>query len=252
MPNKVYVGVFFILLGIAVIFMTRRPNGLDDDQAGFAYVEDESGELQLSDGTRPSGKTPMGTWDGSDEDWLTKWQLTERSGEPVSSEDLKGQPYVAGFFFSTCPSICVRQNSKVQELQEQFKGQDVRFLSISCDPEVDTPEVLTEYAKRYDADPEQWLFLTGTMNYIRRVGAEFFGLGVERRGHPEKFAVIDKNGKPFGFYTWSDEEQFASLVQDLEKLVEAGGAITDADDSETFEDSTEPNSDVTASAADEC
>ncbi|MEZ6075613.1 MAG: SCO family protein [Pirellulaceae bacterium] len=72
---------------------------------------------------------------------------------------------------SSLPSalrICLNQNAKVQELQEKYRGQPLRLLSISCDPEVDRPKVLAEYAKRFDADPKQWLFLTGEMDYIAR------------------------------------------------------------------------------------
>ncbi|RMF43355.1 MAG: SCO family protein, partial [Planctomycetota bacterium] len=140
--------------------------------------------------------------DGASEPWLTRFVLTERSGRKMGSEELRGQPYVAGFFFTTCPSICVRQNGRIKELQEEFRGQPVRFVSISCDPEIDTPEVLTQYAERFDADPEQWLFFTGDMKYIRRVGSEFFWLPVERRGHPERFALVDAEGKVFGLYQW--------------------------------------------------
>lgn len=225
---RMYIGILCVLFGIGIILMTRGGNKLTDGQAGYAYTENEDGELVVSDGTRANAKVEI---DGSDEEWLTKWQLTERSGEKISNEDLAGKPYVAGFFFSTCPSICVQQNTKVKELQDQFKGEAVRFLSISCDPEVDTPDVLTEYAKKFNADSDQWLFFTGKMNYIRRVGSEFFRLGVERRGHPEKFAVIDSNGKPFGWYTWSDAKQWETLKTDLDKLIAAGGAI-DSKDSE--------------------
>lgn len=217
------------LVGIGLMIVSRNRGGqLVDGQAGKAYIETEDGTLIENDGTRGAQRTvipkkPEGM--GADEEWLTKFELTERSGDRIGSEDLKGQPYVAGFFFSTCPSICVRQNSKVQQLQEQFKGQSIRFLSISCDPEVDSPEVLNDYAKRFDADDEQWLFMTGNMTYIRRVGSEIFSLGVVRRGHPEKFALMDAAGEMVGLYTWSDDGQWSALQTDIQKLLDAGGAF---------------------------
>lgn len=222
--------VLLALIGGGLVVWTSGRGRLPEGQAGRAYTENEQGQLVLNSGSRSTERTvipPRVIEDGADEDWLTKFVLTERSGRRLGSEDLKGQPYVAGFFFSTCPSICVRQNGKVQELQEKFKGQPIRFLSISCDPEVDRPEVLAEYAKRFDADAEQWLFFTGKMNYIRRVGSEIFSLGVMRQGHPEKFALMDANGKMFGLYTWSDEGQWQALTEDIAKLIEAGGAIAE-------------------------
>ncbi len=218
------------LIGLGLMVYTWKPGSLPGGAAGVAYTEDESGELELATGERSAGRTVIPSAqpeDGSDEDWLSKFTLLERSGKRISSEQLKGQPYVAGFFFSTCPSICVRQNTKVQELQEKFRGRGVRFLSISCDPEVDSPEVLTEYAKRFGADEEQWLFFTGKMDYITRVGGEVFRLGVMRQGHPEKFALMDANGELFGLYTWSDEKQWKTLEQDIERLLAAGGVIAD-------------------------
>ncbi len=216
-------------IGLFAAVMSRRL--ATPGQAGIAYTENEDGELIRSDERRESQRTRVPVREtssdnlGDDEEWLTKFTLIERSGKRISSEELKGQPYVAGFFFTTCPSICVKQNGKVQQLQEKFKDQRVRFLSISCDPEVDRPPVLTQYAERFQADKDQWLFFTGDMPYIRRVGAELFSLGVMRQGHPEKFALMDAEGKMFGLYTWSDPAQWQALQRDIQKLIDAGGSI---------------------------
>ena len=156
---------------------------------------------------------------GSDKEWLTEFELTERSGKLISSESFLGQPYVVGFFYATCPSICVRQNEKFKILQDKFKGQPIRLVEITCDPEVDRPEVLAEYANRFEADKEQWLFFTGEMDYISRVGSEMYQIGVLRRGHPEKFALVDAKGKIFGYYTWSDAGQWQALQRDMAKLI---------------------------------
>ncbi len=224
---RIAIGILIVLAGIAVILMTRQSD-ISNDQAGRAYVETETGDLVLATGERDAERTvvPDRTDQaGSDEEWLTKFVLTERSGEQIGSQDLEGQPYVAGFFFSTCPSICVQQNTKVKQLQEKFKGRPIRFVSISCDPEVDSPEVLSEYATKFDADEDQWLFFTGKMNYIRRVGAEMFSLGVVRRGHPEKFALVDATGEVYGLYTWSDDSQWQALVRDIDAMLAAGGEL---------------------------
>ncbi len=112
--------------------------------------------------------------------WLRDWELTERSGTKMGSQQLKGQPYIASFFFSTCPSICVRQNDQVRLLQEKFRKLPIKLVSITCDPENDTPEKLAEYAKRFDANQERWLFFTGEWDYLRRVSTEIFFHGLHR------------------------------------------------------------------------
>ena len=217
---KIYYFGFLLVLAVIGIGLNYASSG----GVGKAYTQDEDGNLVESDGSRPNGRTEIVRDNGSNQEWLTKWVLTERSGKQVGTEELAGQPFVAGFFFTTCPGVCPRQNAKVKELQDEFKGQAVRFLSISCDPEVDTPEVLVDYAKRFDADPEQWLFLTGDMKYIKRVGVEFFRLPVRRKFHANKFALFDKDGEPVGMYDWEEEKQWTTLREDIGKIIAAGGA----------------------------
>jgi protein SCO1 len=154
------------------------------------------------------------------EGWMSEFELTERSGAKITSEELKGTPYVVSFFFSTCPSICVQQNQKVQELQTMFEGQGVRFVSISVDPAHDTPEALREYAARFKADEKQWLFMTGDLTYIRRVGAEVFRLAVDEKFHTEKFVLVGADGQIVGFYAWPEKRQYEKLQSDIKNLLD--------------------------------
>lgn len=154
-----------------------------------------------------------------EEEWLSRFELIERNGQLVKSEQLLGQPYVVSFFFSTCPSICVQQNQKLKELQKAFRGEGVRFVAISVDPETDTPEVLTEYAARFGADAEQWLFMTGDLTYIRRIGGEIFKQPVNKQFHTERFVLVDPEGKIEGFYNWPDKPQFKKLQQKIREMI---------------------------------
>jgi len=154
------------------------------------------------------------------EGWMSEFELTERSGKKVTSDELKGQPYVVSFFFSTCPSICIQQNQKVQELQTMFADQGVRFVSISVDPVTDNPEALREYAARFNADENQWLFMTGDLTYIRRVGAEVFRLAVDEKFHTEKFVLVGGDGAIIGYYSWPEKRQYEKLQADIRKLLD--------------------------------
>jgi cytochrome oxidase Cu insertion factor (SCO1/SenC/PrrC family) len=152
--------------------------------------------------------------------WLQDFELTERSGKLIKSQDLLGEPYVACFFFSTCPGTCTRQSNKMQLLQNKFKGKPIKFVSISVDPEIDTPAVLSEYAEKFQADKERWLFLTGNMDYIIKVGTEKFFLGgVEKRGHPDRFCLVNSQGDLVGAYTWLDQEEFEQLLSHMNELL---------------------------------
>ncbi len=171
----------------------------------------------------PDDDTPIDndepTHPPEDEAWLSRFELTERSGEKMASEELLGSPYVVSFFYSTCPSICIRQNQKLKELQDEFEGRGVRFVAISVDPETDTPEVLREYAARFGADEDQWLFLTGDLTYIRRIGGEMFKQPVNKQFHTERFVLVDPEGKIEGFYNWPEERQLEKLRDKIASML---------------------------------
>lgn len=219
--------VLLILSGAGILFAIqgRRAQGPLTGNDPVVRIMDENG-VEVSANQAPNRPVrKRGQSETGEQEWLTSFELLERSGETVRSDDLKGQPYVVGFFFTLCPSICINQNAKVQELQEKYLGQPLRLLSISCDPEVDRPKELTEYAKRFNADPKQWLFLTGEMDNISRVAAEMYFLSASRRFHAEKFVLVDAKGKNVGFYNWNDPLQFNQLERDIDKLL-AGEDVT--------------------------
>ncbi len=156
-----------------------------------------------------------------DEEWLSRFELLERSGKTVTSEELLGKPYVVSFFFSRCPSICVKQNQKLKELQDAFEGQGVRFIAISVDPAYDSPQVLKEYAARFGADKDQWLFMTGDLTYVRRVGAEIFRQPVNEQLHTERFILVDPKGEIEGVYSWPEKIQFEKLQTKIREYLNA-------------------------------
>ena len=161
------------------------------------------------------------------ETWVSEFELVERSGEKVSSADLIGTPYIVSFFFSTCPSICVQQNQKIRELQEEFAGRNVKFLAISVDPETDTPERLREYAARFGADQSQWLFLTGSLAYIRHIGETVFDQPVDKKFHTERFVLVDPRGHIEGFYGWPNRRHFKRLKAKIGEMIESTSGAAD-------------------------
>ena len=204
------------------------PAGRDADSP--AVVGNDSAHGGFEGNESAAGMSPgAGNDELAETGWMTEFELTQRDGTLVSSRDLRGQPYVVSFFFSTCPSVCKLQNEKLQQLQTEFQGEPVRLLAISVDPEVDTPEVLTEYAKRYKADEDQWLFFTGDMLNIRRVGAEMYGVAVDRKFHTEKFILVGADGKVIRYYRWTDPGQFKQLQDEIRSLIDAGDQEQEAD-----------------------
>lgn len=216
---RTFVHVMMILvvgvcLGLAIRHYRPRADGPGPDEIVYTNA-DPATEAELETIENPEPSRPP-----EDEAWLSRFELTERSGATVRSEDLLGQPYVVSFFFSTCPSICIQQNQKLKELQDDFEGQGVRFVAISVDPETDTPERLREYAARFGADKEQWLFMTGDLTYIRRIGAEIFRQPVDQKFHTERFVLVDPAGEIEGFYSWPEPAQFKRLQETIQKMID--------------------------------
>ena len=164
------------------------------------------------------------------------FSLTERGGRPVTLADLNGKIWIANFIYTNCPDTCPIQSAQMKELQAEFMSEkELRLVSITVDPKRDTPKVLAEYANRFGADPERWLFLTGEEGAIYRFAQEGFHLGAaeiphEKRPasgathtHSPRFVLIDRKGQIRGYYTSTDAEAMARLRRDLKTLLRGEG-----------------------------
>jgi cytochrome oxidase Cu insertion factor (SCO1/SenC/PrrC family) len=85
------------------------------------------------------------------------FSLAERDGRRISLSDLKGKVWIVNFIYTNCPDTCPIQSARMRQIQEDFENEkDLRLVSITVDPARDTPEVLSEYARRFSADPARW------------------------------------------------------------------------------------------------
>src|SRR5467141_2759697 len=98
--------------------------------------------------------------------------LTSQDGAPVALADLRGKVVALAFIYTGCPDICPMLTQKMVDVQDALGaefGAKVAFVSITLDPERDTPEVLNDYAQFWGAKPEGWTFLTGSPEAVRDV-----------------------------------------------------------------------------------
>jgi len=156
--------------------------------------------------------------------------LTERSGKEFHASDMKGQVWVVSFFFGDCPGACVTLNNNIAELlKHDLADVPVRFVSITVDPQKDTPARLREYAGNYTGsqiDPDRWLFLTdpnGDIETIKDVSADF-KLAFSKLMHSDRMIVIDQDGKVQGYYQSKFPAEVARLKQKVLELTSKGGA----------------------------
>ena len=132
---------------------------------------------------------------------------------------MEGKVWVVSFFFTSCPSSCKEQNAHVFQLHEKWGPRGVTFVSITCDPETDSPAKLRQYADSFKAHRDHWLFLTGSLAHIRRIGSEVFRLPVDKGTHMDRFTLVDKSGNLRGYFNWHDPLQRVELEASLEKLL---------------------------------
>jgi protein SCO1/2 len=150
---------------------------------------------------------------------LKHFDLTDQDGQPFSSKSLDGKPWVGSFFFTQCPAVCWRLNQILAKWQVDHPDSKIRFVSITCDPQTDTPQALKTYADHFKADPARWTFLTGEMGYITKVARDKFLLAVQRGTHSSRAIVFDAEGNLRGapeVTTADGEKQFKELLAEID------------------------------------
>lgn len=146
------------------------------------------------------------------------FSLTERDGQPFGRTDLNGKVWIASFIFTRCPGPCPFMSLRTQELLGKVKG--LTAVSFTSDPGYDTPEVLAGYAKKYKADADRWLFLTGAKEEMSRIAKEFKFGGMDVPDmHSTRFVLVDSKGLVRGYYDSNDPEHLARLTKDARELI---------------------------------
>ncbi len=149
--------------------------------------------------------------------WLYDFQLVTSDGEEFWSRDLTGTPWIASAFFTTCPTICPLQNRFLHEIQPDVAARNASLVSITVDPETDSPPVLRQYARQMGA-AANWHFLTGDRTYIQRVCSEFLGIAGESEHHSSLLVVIDRWGQVRARIDWQKEGAREALLNLLDEL----------------------------------
>jgi protein SCO1 len=144
---------------------------------------------------------------------LGDFALTERSGREVRASDLRGKVWIASFIFTRCSGPCPQVTATMAELQSELASQpDVRLVTFTVDPEYDDPKILTQYAERFHADPDRWLFLTGKESDVYRLLRDGFKIGASKNtdagatpgeavNHDTHLAVVDRRGRVRGYFS---------------------------------------------------
>lgn len=161
------------------------------------------------------------------------FEFINQNGDTVTNETLLGKVYIVDFFFTTCPTICTPMSRNLSIVTDKLsKYQDYTSVSITIDPENDTPDVLKEYAARYNTTDANWQFLTGDKLATYKLARDGFSSFVAENAdqsirfeHSGNFALVDREGyirsrkDAYGnwikVYSGVEENDFPAMIKEI-------------------------------------
>ena len=225
LKNKSYIGISFIILVFGIYAVPKIMDRIQNND----IVKGNRLDKVTNSSKENVGLTKIGP--------APKFELVNQDNVKITNETYKGKVYVLEFFFTTCPSICPKMNQSMLEIEKTFFGNpNFGIVSITIDPEHDTPAVLKEHAKFLGVKSSNWNFLTGDKAYIFDLANKGFNLyagenknvkgGFEHSG---LFALIDKKGtircrkdnygNPILYYEGLDKKGVRDIQQDIAILL---------------------------------
>jgi protein SCO1/2 len=157
---------------------------------------------------------------------VPKFELVNQDAQAFGSEQLAGKIWIADFIFTSCPGPCPIISTRMSELQRPLEKSDVHLVSVSVDPEKDTPEVLRAYAEKLHVQPKRWDFLTGSRAMIYSLSRDGFKLGIsdgnEEAGmpvHSTRVVLVDRRGTIRGYYDALAPDAVTKLLADTNHLL---------------------------------
>jgi protein SCO1/2 len=156
---------------------------------------------------------------------IPNFSFTNQFGNIVSHEDVQNKVYVANFFFTSCPSICIDLTNNLKIVQNAFDN-EILILSHSVDPEIDTVERLMKYQKINEINGSNWFLLRGNIDEIIKMAQlGYFAIAsidnhVENSLiHTENIVLIDDQQRIRGVYNGTSELEMSYLIDDIKRLL---------------------------------
>ena len=189
MKKYSYIGVSFIVLIFGIIFFPRIMDRIENQSINDSKrlsISDELSFIKLNGEKRK----------------VADFLFLNQDSLFISNQDFNGKVFVAEFFFTRCPSICIEMNKNMKILDDLYGDRnDFGIASFTIDPENDTPTTLKQYSELIEVKSKNWHFLTGDKEDIYELSNKGFNIfssineavegGFEHQG---VFALIDKDG----------------------------------------------------------
>jgi len=157
---------------------------------------------------------------------IGEFHLINQNGDSISKDDFEGKIYIADFFFTRCQTICPIMAINMSELQAYYKSDnDIKLLSHSVTPIIDSVPVLRAYAEKNKAIDGKWEITTGKKSHIYELARKsYFAVLDEGDGgaqdfiHTEQFILVDKKKQIRGFYDGTDAREIERIIKDIKIL----------------------------------
>lgn len=156
---------------------------------------------------------------------IPDFTFVNQDSQLVTNETFAGKPYIADFFFTSCPTICPKVKKQMLRLYEKYEGTDLRFLSHSIDTKRDTVGRLADYAESLGASSDRWMFVTGDKDDIYAIADDYMSTALENPDAPGGFdhsgwlILIDGDGHLRSFTDGTDEEKVTAFTKDIDWLL---------------------------------
>ncbi len=160
---------------------------------------------------------------------ISTYMLKDQLGESITPETFKGKIYLANFFFTSCPGICLKMQKNMHKIYKKIqKNPHIKLLSHSVDPEKDTVDVLLQYAKKKFniTDNTTWHFVTGDKQTIYTLAQKYYFISVAPDelspggiAHGGGFVLVDKQKRIRGLYDGLNTDNIAKIIKDIHILL---------------------------------
>jgi protein SCO1/2 len=225
LKNKSYIWISFVILIFGILVVPKIVERIENND----IVKGDRLDKVSNSSNGDSNLEKIGP--------APKFELVNQDNVKISNETYKGKVYVLEFFFSTCPSICPKMNQSMLQIEKTFFGNpNFGIVSITIDPEHDTPAILKAHRELLGVKSSNWNFLTGDKNYIFDLSNKGFNIYAGQNSkvqggfeHSGLFALIDKNGNircrkdnygnPILYYDGLDKKGVRDIQQDIAILL---------------------------------
>lgn len=163
---------------------------------------------------------------------VRQFKFTDQRGRIITNDSVTGKVYVANFFFTSCKDVCVTMNRNVKRIYDALhQYPDFMILSHTVNPSTDSVPVLAKYAEQWNANPDQWLFLTGSKKELYHMARQTYMLSADNRKnnaadndvsdfvHTQMLALIGRRGRIRGIFNSLKPSDIQKCIKDAKILL---------------------------------